>query len=162
LPLIKFNFGRFSQLAMLELILGVARLDDFWPFPWLPLVRLLSAGVLMRRREVVVFIGLELDTFSSRTYDSFSRLQFTEHFNLSCSHRSRAALELRAFECNLFACRRYSRSLVRLRELIRVISRQFPLRSTATSRLYRPCRSSLSSIRTRLPSSLALRRDKTA
>jgi hypothetical protein len=33
----------------------------------------LSARVLMRRCEVVVvFIGLELDKFSSRTYDSFS------------------------------------------------------------------------------------------
>jgi hypothetical protein len=73
LPPIKFNFGRFSQLATLELIAGVARLDGFWPFPWLPLPRLLSAGVLMRRCElVVVFIGLELDTFSSRIYNSFS------------------------------------------------------------------------------------------
>src|SRR4029079_13829466 len=45
LPPIKFNFGRFSQLATLELILGVACLADLWPFPWLPLVRLLSAGV---------------------------------------------------------------------------------------------------------------------
>src|SRR4029077_5846909 len=67
---IKFNFGRFSQLATRELIPGVARLDEWWPFPWLPLVRLLSAGVLMRRCEVVLFIGLELDTFSSRIYDS--------------------------------------------------------------------------------------------
>jgi hypothetical protein len=72
LPPIKFDFGRFSQLATLELIPGVARLDDLWPFPWVPLVRLLSAELLMRRRDVVVFIRLELDTFSSRTYDSFS------------------------------------------------------------------------------------------
>jgi hypothetical protein len=74
LPPIKFNFGRFSQLATRELIPGVARLDGLWPFHWLPLARLLSAGVLMRRCEVVVvFIGLELDTFSSRIYDSSSR-----------------------------------------------------------------------------------------
>src|SRR5262245_52263985 len=66
LPPIKFNFGRFSQLATRELIPGVARLDGLWPFPWLPLARLSSAGVLVRRCEVVVvFIGLELDTFSS-------------------------------------------------------------------------------------------------
>jgi hypothetical protein len=48
-------------------------LDGLWPFPWLPLARLLSAGVLMRRCEVVVvFIGLELDTFSSRIYHSLA------------------------------------------------------------------------------------------
>jgi hypothetical protein len=87
LPPIKFNFGRFSQLATRELIPGVARLDGLWPFPWLPLARLLSAGVLMRRCEVVVvFIGLELDTFSSRIYDSFSPGFVQRKTRIQCIH----------------------------------------------------------------------------
>jgi hypothetical protein len=87
LPPIKFNFGRFSQLATRELIPGVARLDGLWPFPWLPLARFLSAGVLMRRCEVVVvFIGLELDTFSSRIYDSLSPGFVQRKTRIQCIH----------------------------------------------------------------------------
>jgi hypothetical protein len=87
LPPIKFNFGRFSQLATRELIPAVARLDGLWPFPWLALARLLSAGVLMRRCEVVVvFIGLELDTFSSRIYDSFSPGFVQRKTRIQCIH----------------------------------------------------------------------------
>jgi hypothetical protein len=59
LPPIKFNFGGFSHLTTPELMAGVARLPGFWPFPWLPLGRLLTAEVWRRRCEVViVFIGL--------------------------------------------------------------------------------------------------------
>jgi hypothetical protein len=59
LPPTKFDFGRFNQLAMPELMPEVAGLAGFWPFPWLPLDRFLMVEGLLRRCEVVVvFIGL--------------------------------------------------------------------------------------------------------
>jgi hypothetical protein len=61
LPPIKFNFGRFSQLATRELIPGVARLDGLWPplGPVSPTLECWSVDAPMRSGGCLHRIGIE-------------------------------------------------------------------------------------------------------